>query len=70
MNMEKRKKSLSTPTPEPTVELEPVPEVETKMVWLSATVEKVHSIPDCGRMNPNTARNVPDSGYDYCSKCW
>lgn len=52
------------PTPEPE------PEVEKKMVWLSATGDKAHSIPNCGRMNPNTARNVPDAGYDYCSKCW
>ncbi len=57
-----------TPTPAPTPESKP--EVSTKMVWLSATGDKAHSIPDCVRMNPNTARNVPDSGYDYCSKCW
>lgn len=62
-----------TPTSEPAVEPEPPapePEVETKMVWLSATGDKAHSIPDCGRMNPNNARHVPDAGYDYCSKCW
>ena len=45
------------------------------MVWLSATGSKYHSIPDCGTMNPNTARQVSKSsaeamGYDACSKCW
>ena len=45
------------------------------MVWLSATGSKYHSIPDCGNMNPNNARQVPRSsaesqGYDACSKCW
>ncbi len=45
------------------------------MVWLSATGSKYHSIPDCGNMNPNTARQVSRSsaeaqGYDACSKCW
>lgn len=46
-----------------------------EMVWLSATGSKYHSIPDCGNMNPNTARQVSRSsaeeqGYDACSKCW
>ena len=45
------------------------------MVWLSATGSKYHSIPDCGNMNPNNARQVSRSsaesqGYDACSKCW
>ena len=45
------------------------------MVWLSATGLKYHSIPDCGNMNPNNARQVSRSsaesqGYDACSKCW
>ena len=45
------------------------------MVWLSATGSKYHSIPDCGNMNPNNARQVLRSsaesqGYDACSKCW
>lgn len=43
--------------------------------WLSATGSKYHSIPDCGRMNPNKARQTTvsaaqASGYDACSKCW
>ena len=45
------------------------------MVWLSETGSKYHSIPDCGNMNPNNARQVSRSsaeaqGYDACSKCW
>ena len=45
------------------------------MVWLSATGDKYHSIPNCGRMNPNKARQVTKasaeaSGYAACSKCW
>ena len=46
-----------------------------EMVWLSATGSKYHSIPDCGNMNPDKARQVSRStaesqGYDACSKCW
>ena len=46
-----------------------------EMVWLSATGEKYHSINNCGRMNPNKARQVTledaiNSGYDRCSKFW
>lgn len=46
-----------------------------RMVWLSATGSKYHSIPDCGNMNPNKARQVSKSsaeaqGYSACSKCW
>lgn len=45
------------------------------IVWIPADGEKYHSIPDCGRMNPNTASQVTRSsaeamGYDACSKCW
>lgn len=48
---------------------------EEEMVWLSATGSKYHSIPDCGNMNPDTARQVPVSqaegqGYEACKKCW
>lgn len=44
------------------------------MVWLSATGEKYHRIPDCGRMNPDKARSVTleyalSAGYDACKKC-
>ena len=45
------------------------------MVWLSATGEKYHSINNCGRMNPNKARQVSLSsalsqGFTACSKCF
>lgn len=44
------------------------------MVWLSATGNCYHSINNCGRMNPNKARQVPLSDaqkkYSRCSKCW
>lgn len=43
-------------------------------VWLSATGSKYHSIPDCGNMNPNKARQVTQSeaeamGDGACKKC-
>ena len=45
------------------------------MVWLSETGSKYHSIPNCGRMNPNNAWQVSQSsaeasGYGRCSKCF
>lgn len=45
------------------------------MVWLSETGSKYHSIPDCGRMNPDKAWQVSESeaeaeGYGRCSKCF
>lgn len=44
-------------------------------VWLSATGSKYHRVPDCGRMNPDTARQISESdaiaqGYEACSKCY
>lgn len=46
-----------------------------QMVWLSETGEKYHNKPNCGRMNPNRARQVTlseaqNAGYDACSKCF
>jgi len=43
--------------------------------WLSATGNYFHSINNCGRMNPNKARQVTyaealASGHSACSKCW
>lgn len=43
-------------------------------VWLSATGSKYHSIPDCGNMNPDKARQVSLSeaqsrGYEACKNC-
>ncbi len=48
---------------------------QEEMVWLSATGSKYHSIPDCGNMNPDTAREVTLSqaeaqGYEPCKKCY
>lgn len=46
----------------------------SQMVWLSATGDKYHSINNCGRMNPSTARQITlqeaQSRYQRCSKCW
>ncbi len=44
-------------------------------VWISATGEKYHSIPNCGRMNPAKAYQMSQadaeaSGYTACSKCF
>jgi competence protein ComEC len=43
------------------------------MVWLSATGDKYHSINNCGRMNPDKARQVTleeaKNSYSPCSKC-
>lgn len=56
-----------------------IPQTDTsrkeQMVWLSETGEKYHNKPDCGRMNPNKARQVTLSeaqkaGYGACSKCY
>ena len=68
--------------PEETAVVEELPAPEEniatpvgEMVWLSATGEKYHSINNCGRMNPNKARQITledaiSGGYDKCSKCW
>lgn len=47
----------------------------TAMCWLSAAGSKYHSINNCGRMNPNNARQVTIAeaerqGYGRCKKCW
>ena len=47
----------------------------TAMCWLSAIGSKYHSINNCGRMNPNNARQVTIAeaerqGYGRCKKCW
>lgn len=45
-----------------------------QMVWLSATGKKYHSIPNCGNMNPDNARQVPlsqaEGRYERCKNCW
>lgn len=48
---------------------------DSAMCWLSATGSKYHRINNCGRMNPNKARQVTIAeaerqGYGRCKKCW
>lgn len=64
----------STPvaTPEPT---EQPQQTQGEMVWISETGSKYHSIPDCGRMNPDNAYQMSQAdaeaqGYGRCKKCW
>jgi hypothetical protein len=61
------------PVSEPEIEVE-VEEVAGS-VWISETGSKFHSIPDCGRMNPDNATqmsqtNAEAQGYERCSKCF
>lgn len=47
---------------------------QQQMVWISATGSKYHSVPDCGRMDPDNAylmslSDAQANGYDRCSKC-
>lgn len=54
---------------------QPEPQPDITYVWLSATGTKYHKIPNCGRMNPNTARQVTieeaiASGFGPCEKCF
>ena len=56
----------------PTVESTPAAE---EQVWVSATGEKYHNKPNCGRMNPDKARQMSRSdaeaqGLEPCSKCF
>ena len=61
------------PTPTSTPRPTPTPTPDAIMVWLSATGEKYHRINNCGRMNPNTARQVTLESarvnYDPCGNC-
>lgn len=46
-------------------------DTQGRMVWISATGSKYHSIPDCGNMNPNKATQETESqalsqGYEAC----
>lgn len=47
----------------------------TEMVWIPATGQKYHNKPNCGNMNPDTAREVTKSeaeasGYSACKNCY
>ena len=62
----------SVPQPAQT-EAESLPVTAT--VWIPATGKKYHSIPNCGRMNPDKATQLSLSdalarGYTRCSKCY
>lgn len=46
-----------------------------KLVWITATGKKYHSINNCGRTDPNTARQVSKDyaeglGLEACKKCY
>lgn len=50
-------------------------DTQGRMIWISATGSKYHSIPDCGNMNPDKAMQETESqalsqGYEACKKCW
>lgn len=72
----------TSPKPEPAPQPEPTPqppvtpaEPQQGMVWISATGSKYHTIPNCGRMNPNKASQVTVSeaqsmGLEPCQKCY
>lgn len=71
---EEETKAVSAPAentvPETTAET-----TNSATVWLSATGEKYHSIPNCGNMNPDKARQISEAdaiaqGYTACSKCF
>lgn len=65
----------TTNSDETTLVSEQTKQADTQMVWLSATGSKYHSINNCGKMNPNKARQVSleqaeKAGYAKCGKCW
>ncbi len=60
-----------TPRPTQSVTVTPAP----SYVWLSATGEKYHKIPNCGKMDPAKARQVTlneaiQQGYPPCNNCF
>ena len=65
-----------TNTPMPTIAPTPMEQpIADVMVWLPATGEKYHNKNNCGRMNPDKARQVTKSeaerlGYEACGKCY
>lgn len=64
---------VADPTPEP--ELTEEPETVGGSVWISETGSKYHNKPDCGRMNPDKARQITESeaqnmGLDACENCF
>lgn len=66
--------AAAQPINETEPESPPQTDESTEMVWLSATGDKYHSIPNCGRMNPDKARQISKTdaearGIPPCSKC-
>lgn len=61
---------------ESTPELTEQPQqTQGEMVWIPETGGKYHSIPDCGRMNPDNAyqmslADAEAQGYGRCKECW
>ncbi len=50
-------------------------DTQEEMVWLSKSGSKYHRIPDCGNMNPDTARQVTKEeaqalGMEACKNCY
>lgn len=64
------------PQPDPTPQPPVTPtEPQQGMVWISETGSKYHTIPNCGRMNPDKASQVTVSeaqsmGLEPCQKCY
>lgn len=62
----------SAPAAQPAAQEAPA---ATETVYVPATGEKYHRIPNCGRMNPDKARAISISeaislGYKPCEKCY
>lgn len=69
-----QEEKVETEKTSPNQVIEMTPKQE-EQVWISATGEKYHSKPNCGRMNPDNARQMSrseaeNSGYESCEKCY
>ena len=69
-----QEEKVETEKTSPNQVIETTPKQE-EQVWISATGEKYHSKPNCGRMNPDNARQMSrseaeTSGYEPCKKCY
>lgn len=73
-NSSTKSKSNVVSKQKPRAQNTPQQKPQGQMVWLSATGSKYHSKPNCGKMNPKKARQVPLSdaqkSYSPCSKCF
>lgn len=62
-------------TPSLSEETPAASQTNSASVWISATGEKYHRIPNCGRMNPDKATQMSRdqaeaAGYEACKKCY